>query len=154
MPDEPFSLRVYRRLLRLYPASFREEYAKELERELRDELSESTGLATLWIHLLIDLAISVPSQFAREVIQDVEHALRLWARRPWHIGFAIAALAVGIGANIGVFNVVDALLLHSLPFRDPGRLVALWIFSTPRDNAKQFHDWRKESAYRVCSSHT
>jgi predicted permease len=150
MPDAPFSLRVYRRLLTLYPATFRENYAGPLERQFRDELAESSSVARLgmlWIRLLADLAISVPLQCAREVMQDARHALRLWARRPWHIGFVIVALAVGIGANTGVFGVVDALLLRSLPFRDPGRLVALEPFSPPHDSAKQFHDWRTKSTY-------
>src|SRR5260370_11569878 len=63
--------------------------------------------------------------FAREVTQDVKHTLRLWARRPWHTGFAILALAIGIGANTGVFSVVNALLLRSLPFHSPEPLAAL-----------------------------
>ena len=46
MPDEPFSLRLYRWLLKLYPAGFRENYAELLEREFRDELNESTGAAS------------------------------------------------------------------------------------------------------------
>jgi len=90
-----------------------------MEREFRDELAESRGvwsLAALWIRLLADLAISIPVQVSREVAQDVRHTLRLWASRPGHIGFAIAALAVGTGANTGVFSVVNALLLRSLPF--------------------------------------
>jgi hypothetical protein len=114
MRDESFSLKFYRRLLRLYPAGFRDNYAGPLERAFRDELAESSGpwaLALLWIRLLADLAISIPAQVAREVYQDVRHMLRLWSSRPWHTGFAIAALAVGIGANTGVFSVVNALLL-------------------------------------------
>jgi hypothetical protein len=132
MPETPFSLRLYRWLLRLYPAGFREDYAELLERAFRDELDESTGaaaLAILWIRLFADLAISIPSQFVREVTQDARHALRLWARHPWHTGFAILALAIGIGANTGVFSVVNALLLRSLPFRDPERLAYLSSFT-------------------------
>ncbi|MEY2577407.1 MAG: putative transport system permease protein, partial [Verrucomicrobiota bacterium] len=44
-------------------------------------------------------------------------------------GFAvttIAVLALGIGANAAVFSVVDAVLLRSLPLRDPERVVMLW----------------------------
>jgi len=41
---------------------------------------------------------------AREVTQDARHTLRLWARRPWPTAFAILALAIGIGANTGVFS--------------------------------------------------
>lgn len=44
-------------------------------------------------------------------------------------GFAlttIAVLVLGIGANAAVFSVVDAVLLRSLPLRDPERVVMLW----------------------------
>ena len=117
------TLRMYRWLLKLYPAGFREEFASELERQVRDDLAESSGfraLIGLWARLLVDLAVSVPGQFAREAWQDSRHALRQWARRPLNTGFAILALAIGIGANIGVFSVVNALLLRPLPFRGPG----------------------------------
>src|SRR2546425_5947879 len=149
MRDESFSLKFYRRLLRLYPAGFCDN-AGPLERAFRDELAESSGpwaLALLWIRLLADLAISIPAQVAREVYQDVRHTLRLWASGPWHTGFAIAALAIGIGANTGVFSVVNALLLRSLPFHEPSRLALLHQFIPPHDSAKQFHDWRQQSAY-------
>jgi hypothetical protein len=128
------SLRVYRRLLKLYPAVFREEYASELERQVRDDLAESSGFLAvmgLWGRLLLDLAVSVPAQFAREAWRDGRHALRRWARHPLNTAFAILALAIGIGANIGVFSVVNALLLRPLPFCDPERLAQLAIFSTP-----------------------
>src|SRR5579872_4060074 len=138
MPDDPRSLRLYRRLLKLYPAGFQQNYAPLLEREFLDELNESTGAAALlilWVRLIADLAISVPSQLAREIAQDARHTLRLWARRPWHTGFAILALAIGIGANTGVFSVVNALLLRSLPFREPERLAVLNLFFPPHDSA-------------------
>lgn len=150
MPDDAFSLRLYRRLLKLYPAGFRENYAGLLERAFRDELDESTGaaaLAILWVRLFADLAISVPAQFAREVAQDARYTLRLWVGHPWHTGFAILALAIGIGANTGVFSVVNALLLRSLPFREPERLASLQNFFPPHGSAKQFHEWRRQSTY-------
>jgi len=85
---------------------------------------------------------------SREVKQDAGHTLSLWARRPWHTGFAILALAIGIGADTGVFSVVNALLLRSLPFQDPERLAALlepwWL---PRGSATEFHNWRRQSTY-------
>jgi len=150
MPDQPASLRLYRWLLRLYPATFRENYAELLEREFRDEFQESTGTAALcmlWIRLIADLAISVPLQLAREVAQDARHTVRLWARRPWHTVFAIIALAIGIGANVGIFSVVNALLLRSLPFHDAERLATLQVFFPPLDSAAHFHDWRTRSEY-------
>ena len=90
---------------------------------------------------------SVLLQLSRELKQDARYTLRLWARRPWHTGFAILALAIGIGANTGVFSVVNALLLRSLPFHDPERLAYLSWFFEPHDSAKRFHEWRQQSTY-------
>jgi putative ABC transport system permease protein len=86
-------------------------------------------------------------QLTREVFQDFKYTLRLWASRPWHAGLAITALAIGIGANTGVFSVVDALLLRSLPFYEPDRLALLHQFIPPHDSAKEFRDWRQRNAY-------
>jgi putative ABC transport system permease protein len=81
------------------------------------------------------------------MVHDVRHALRLWAVRPWQTGFAIAALAIGIGANTGVFSVVNALLLRSLPFREPDRLAMVEEFIPPHDTVAEFHQWKQQSAY-------
>ena len=81
------------------------------------------------------------------MFQDLKYTLRLWTSRPWQAGFTIAALAIGIGANTGVFSVVNALLLRSLPFHEPDRLALLHQFFPPHDSAKEFHDWRQQSAY-------
>src|SRR5579859_6571764 len=86
-------------------------------------------------------------QLFREVTQDTRHAIRVWARRPWHTGFAILTLAIGIGANTGIFSVVNALLLRPLPFRDPENLVALHQYIPPDESAEQFHQWRQHSTY-------
>lgn len=150
MPEPSAALLVYRWLLKLYPASFREEYARELERQFHDELEDAPDRAArsrLWLRLLFDLAVSVPAQLTREIAQDARHALRQWARRPLNAGFAMAALAIGIGANTGMFSVVDTLLLRPLPFRDADRLVGLYIFQPPHDTAAQFDEWRKNSSY-------
>jgi putative ABC transport system permease protein len=81
------------------------------------------------------------------MLQDLKYTLRLWAARPWHTAFAIAALAIGIGANTGVFSMVNALLLRSLPFREPDRLALFHEFFPPHTSAQEFHDWRQQSAY-------
>jgi len=146
MPEDPFSLRLYRKLLKLYPAGFRDLYAAAMERAFRDELAEGGGIG-LWVRLLADLAVSIPAQFARELAQDARHMFRLWAARPWHTGFAILALAIGIGANTGVFSVVNALLLRSLPFRDPERLVSFDKFFPAHDSPGNFNEWRTHSEY-------
>jgi len=150
MPEEPVSRKIYRWLLKLYPAGFRETYAGPMEQEFREELTESTGawaLALLWIRLLIDLAVTIPAQVAREFAQDARHTFLRWAVRPWQTACAILALAIGIGANMGVFSVVNALLLSSLPFRQPERLASFQLFFPPHDSPKRFHEWRKQTAF-------
>jgi predicted permease len=110
-----------------------------------DESRPSRCAATL----LANLARSIPQRLLGEIRQDTKNALRLWANRPWHTAFAILALAIGIGANTGVFSVVNALLLRSLPFDDPSRLASIQTYLVPHDSAKQFQDWRQQSTYLV-----
>ena len=142
-----FSLRMYRLLLKLYPASFRENYRAPMQQQFREELGEIAGpraLARFWTRTLWDFARSMPVQLAREVGQDSRHAVRLWRQRPAHTLFAIVVLAIAIGANTGVFSVLNAVLLRSLPFAEPERLAVLKNFGPPHNG---FHDWRRQSAY-------
>src|SRR5512132_970393 len=141
------SLKLYRLLVKLYPATFRESYALPLERQCKDDYAEVRGwrdLVRFWCRTLWDFVRSFPAQFASEVFEDAHHALRLWWRRPLQTAFIVAVLGIAIGANTGVFSVLNALLLRSLPFSEPERLVTLRNFGPPRDT---FHDWRRQSAY-------
>jgi hypothetical protein len=61
------------------------------------------------------------------VLQDARFALRQIVRSPGFAVIAIVTLALGIGANTAVFTLTHALLLRTLPVRDPGELVRLAI---------------------------
>ncbi len=55
--------------------------------------------------------------------RDVGYALRGLRRNPGFAAVAVACLALGIGANTAVFSVANAVMVRSLPVRDPGQLV-------------------------------
>ncbi len=69
-----------------------------------------------------------------DLSQDLRYAARGLRRRPGFALVAILTLAVGIGANTAMFSAVDALLLRTLPFRDPARLVEV-VQRSPFDPA-------------------
>lgn len=57
------------------------------------------------------------------LLQDLRFALRVYAKHRSFTIIAVLTLAVGIGSNIAVFTVVNALLFRSLPYPDDDRLV-------------------------------
>jgi len=57
--------------------------------------------------------------------QNVRYSLRRLRRSPGFTSVAVLSLALGIGANTAIFSLIYALLLRTLPVRDPGELVEL-----------------------------
>jgi hypothetical protein len=143
-------MRLYRLLLNLYPARFREEYGGPLQQQFLDDYREAHNAGArlkLWLSALRDLAWSIPVELAHELKQDLSHSLRVHARRPFVMIFTIAILALAIGGATGVFSVVNAVLIKALPFRDPGRLVVLSDFLKVAATPAEFHKWLSDSAY-------
>src|SRR5436189_3351634 len=64
--------------------------------------------------------------YIENFIQDVRYGLRQLRRSPGFTAVAVVTLALGIGATTGIFSVVDGVLLRSLPYRNPTRLVSLY----------------------------
>src|SRR5215831_2194693 len=69
----------------------------------------------------------IPVECAMDsVVPDLRYALRLLRKAPGFTAVAISTLALGIGANTAVFSAVDALLLRTLPYADPNRVMMVW----------------------------
>jgi len=84
----------------------------------------------------------------RDAWQDLRFGARMLRRRPGFTAAAIATLALGIGPLAAVFTLAYALLVKSLPYRDPDRLVMVWNANREKGSlelplsAPRFFDWQ------------
>ena len=138
-------------------AELNEEIQSHLEMAVRDrmERGEDAAQARAAAHREfgnVDLVREVTHDqwgwtWLENFFQDLHFGARMLRKSPGLSAVAVLTLALGIGANAGVFSVVNTLLLRSLPFREPDRLTLLQNFVPPHDTAAQFHDWRRQRQY-------
>src|SRR5262249_3334235 len=124
--------RLFRALLRLFPAEFRGDFGDDMAatfREQRRDVLARGGLRAalaLWWDTVRGVVTTAPREHLDLLRADVRYALRNLRRNPAFAIVAVIALATGIGANTAVFTIVNGVLLRSLPYRAPGELVTIY----------------------------
>ncbi len=144
-------MRFYRLLLHLYPASFRNEYGREMSTifaEHRRRVRGAWAVTSLWLEAFAEIAHDAARVHWDLLRQDTKYALRTFAQSP---GFALTALlisALGIGATTAVFSLADHVLLRPLPYPEAHRLMQLYQ-QTPLYQMElsppNFRDWKAMS---------
>jgi putative ABC transport system permease protein len=143
---------MVRWLLRAFPRRFRDAYGDDMAADFTSRLhaarmSGRLAAMSFWLRTSANLvaaglaerkrssfivmtpgatAPSKRGKFMSGWTQDLRFALRRLRREPAYAAFVTLTLALGIGANVAVFSVVDGVLLRSLPFWQPDRLVGVW----------------------------
>ena len=122
-------VRWFRRLLRLLPADFQADYARDMERTFAAQHRDASrrggvrGVAALWWETLRDLIRTAPREHFDQLAQDVSYAARGLRGRPAATAAAIATLAIGIGSVTAVLSIVNGVDWRPLGYPDPDRVV-------------------------------
>jgi predicted permease len=160
--------RVYRVLLLAAPPTLRRRHGAEMESLFIERLSAADGsrLSTsrVWMAAALDLlgarwrALASFRQFRSPVPperrqsmlgSDLKYTLRWLLRQKASTAAVAGMLALGIGANVVVFSLVNGLVLRPFPFPQPDRLVYInetapkWNLELVGINYPDFHLWKQ-----------
>src|SRR5713226_3441327 len=139
-------MRWWRRIGTWRPLSSQRRREADLDRELRSHLEldaeeqRDVGLAPQEARYAAQRAfgnLTLTKEDTRamwgwrsleQVAQDLRYAGRVLRKNPAFSAVAISCLALGIGASTATFSVMNAVMIKSLPVKEPEQLVLLrWV---------------------------
>jgi putative ABC transport system permease protein len=92
-----------------------------------------------------------------KLLADLRHALRVFWKSPGFTAIAVAALALGIGANTAIFSVINVVLLKPLPFPEPDRIMRI-ARGFPQGSGgscsiPKFNAWKKNDVFEAMAAY-
>ena len=154
MPVTPADRRaraLFGAVLHLYPASYRDEYGREMTLVLLDRLRAeqmAAGRAVLFAGAIVAVLVDAPRQHAHILAQDLRLALRLIRRERWFATVAIGTVAIGIALSTAVFSVGKSLLVDELPYREADRAALVWVTNPRQGFDRDFTSYPRLLAWR------
>lgn len=130
--------RLYRWLLRLYPAEFRGEFASQMERDFADELSDASSRnerKRFVRQAFVDVIRTAPLELFRELRRNFNHAIQVYLRTPVASLIAVIVLAIGIGLVTAFVSLYVNLVFSPYPGLDQrGRITTVGQISNGSTN--------------------
>jgi predicted permease len=124
------AVRVFRALLALYPGEFRDEYGREMALVFADRhraASTTVERLLVWSEALWGLVTQAPKEHMQMLGQDLRYAVRALRKDKTFALTVLVTLALGIGANTAVFQLIEAVTLRNLPVAAPEELAQVRI---------------------------
>jgi hypothetical protein len=113
-PRQSLGDRIYRWLLRLFPAAFRGDFGSDMQADFGDQCADARRsgrltLARLWGRTVSGMLITAVRMWSDDLVQDARMALRSMRRSPGFTAAAVVMFALGTGASAVTFSIIDAL---------------------------------------------
>ena len=92
-----------------------------------------------------------PAAWVGALMRDLLYGVRSLLKSPGFTCFAVAILALGIGANSLIFSVINTVMLRPLPYEDPNTIVRIWEHNIQKGyprfpvSVPNFFDWREQN---------
>ncbi len=128
--SRPFSERLFRALIRLFPQEFRQHFADEMETVFRDQYRDAQGgggraRAGFWWDTARGLIVTAFRQHREILFQDVDYASRMMRKELGFTFVVIIIIGLAIGASTAAFTAANAILIQPLPFSGGDYLIHL-----------------------------